>query len=94
MVKQDSLGKGLVPGIDLTGEVTESQSPDFAVGDTVIIHRPSTGNWIHDMGMDLLTNPWTPGSKDINMDRTITRRPTYAAFMWRATTRLAPWRIA
>ena len=28
-----------------------------------------------------------------DMDRTITRRPTYAAFMWRATTRLAPWRI-
>ena len=24
------------------------------------------------MGMNLLTNPWTPGSKDINMDRTIT----------------------
>ena len=28
-----------------------------------------------------------------DMDRTITRRPTYAAFMWRATTRLAPWRM-
>jgi len=28
-----------------------------------------------------------------DMDRTITRRPTYAAFMWRAVTRLAPWRI-
>src|SRR3954468_10408122 len=28
-----------------------------------------------------------------DMDRTITRRPTYAAFMWHATTRLAPWRI-
>jgi HAD superfamily phosphoserine phosphatase-like hydrolase len=27
-----------------------------------------------------------------DMDRTITRRPTYAAFMWRAVTRLAPWR--
>ena len=28
-----------------------------------------------------------------DMDRTITRRPTYAAFMWRAVTRLAPWRV-
>ena len=36
VVKQDSLAEGLVPGIDLTGEVTESQSPDFAVGDEKI----------------------------------------------------------
>jgi HAD superfamily phosphoserine phosphatase-like hydrolase len=28
-----------------------------------------------------------------DMDRTITRGPTYAAFMWRAATRLAPWRL-
>ena len=28
-----------------------------------------------------------------DMDRTITRGPTYAAFMWRAITRLAPWRL-
>src|SRR5262249_34359373 len=28
------------------------------VGDTVIVHRPSTANWIHDIGMDLLQNPW------------------------------------
>jgi HAD superfamily phosphoserine phosphatase-like hydrolase len=28
-----------------------------------------------------------------DMDRTITRRPTYGAFMWQAVTRLAPWRI-
>jgi HAD superfamily hydrolase (TIGR01490 family) len=29
-----------------------------------------------------------------DMDRTITRRPTYGAFMRHAVTRLAPWRIA
>ena len=29
-----------------------------------------------------------------DMDRTITRRPTYAAFMGRALWRLAPWRVA
>jgi HAD superfamily hydrolase (TIGR01490 family) len=28
-----------------------------------------------------------------DMDRTITRKPTYAAFMWHAVTRLAPWRL-
>lgn len=28
-----------------------------------------------------------------DMDRTITRRPTYGPFMWMAVTRLAPWRL-
>ena len=28
----------LVPGIDLTGEVVESKSPEFAVGDLVLAH--------------------------------------------------------
>src|SRR5439155_14254520 len=51
---------------------TVANASGFAVGDTVIVHRPSTQQWINDMGMNLLTNPWTPGSKDINMDRTIT----------------------
>src|SRR5262249_6500996 len=45
---------------------------NLAVGDAVVIHRPSTQQWINDMGMNLLDMPWTPGSKDINMDRTIT----------------------
>jgi acrylyl-CoA reductase (NADPH) len=33
----------LVPGIDLTGEVVESQSPDFAVGDLVLAHGYDIG---------------------------------------------------
>jgi acrylyl-CoA reductase (NADPH) len=33
----------LVPGIDLTGEVVESQSPDFAVGDAVLAHGYEIG---------------------------------------------------
>ncbi|MBS4727378.1 oxidoreductase [Mycobacterium sp. SM1] len=33
----------VVPGIDLTGEVVESQSPDFAVGDTVLAHGYDIG---------------------------------------------------
>jgi putative YhdH/YhfP family quinone oxidoreductase len=47
VVKQDSLAKGLVPGIDLTGEVTESQSPDFAVGDAVVAHGYQIGTGQH-----------------------------------------------
>jgi hypothetical protein len=42
------------------------------VGDTVIVHRPSPANWIHDIGMDTLTNPWQPNSKNLDFDRVIT----------------------
>lgn len=45
----------------------------FAVGDRVFVHRPSPANWIHDLGMDLLTYPWAAGSKDLRSDRVITR---------------------
>jgi hypothetical protein len=41
-------------------------------GDEIVVHRPSTAEWIHDIGMDLLENPWQPGSKDLNFDRVIT----------------------
>src|SRR5262249_26689798 len=43
------------------------------VGDTVIVHRPSPANWIHDIGMDQLQNPWQPNSKNLDFDRVITR---------------------
>ena len=33
----------IVPGIDMTGEVVESQSPDFAVGDAVLAHGYEIG---------------------------------------------------
>jgi autotransporter-associated beta strand protein len=54
----------------------------LAVGDRVVVFRPSTTNWIEDIGMDLLGPgsggeaddvPWTAGSKDVNSDRIITR---------------------
>lgn len=45
----------------------------LAVGHTVIVRRPSTQNWINDINMDLLDNPWTAGSKDLYFDRVITR---------------------
>ena len=37
----------IVPGIDLTGEVVESQLPDFAVGDTVLAHGYQIGTGHH-----------------------------------------------
>jgi acrylyl-CoA reductase (NADPH) len=37
----------VVPGVDLTGEVVESQSPDFAVGDSVVAHGYQIGTGHH-----------------------------------------------
>ncbi|MEM7576237.1 MAG: hypothetical protein AAF328_02075 [Planctomycetota bacterium] len=59
--------------------VTNASS--FAVGDRVIVHRPSTAEWISDIGMDQIPprsdggsiTQWTPGSRDRNSDRIVTR---------------------
>jgi hypothetical protein len=45
----------------------------LAVGDSVIVERPSTTQWIHDIYMDLLATPWTAGSRNLFFDRVITR---------------------
>lgn len=53
----------------------------FSVGDTVRIERPSTANWISDLGMDMIpprtdggtTTQWQPGSFNIRYSRVITR---------------------
>jgi len=37
----------IVPGIDLTGEVVESKSPDFSVGDKVLAHGYQIGTGHH-----------------------------------------------
>ncbi len=37
----------IVPGIDLTGEVVDSQSPEFAVGDAVLAHGYEIGTARH-----------------------------------------------
>src|SRR5262249_7083054 len=42
------------------------------VGDSVIVHRPSPANWIHDLGMDVSKLAWLPGTKDLESDRVIT----------------------
>ncbi len=51
---------------------TVDSTANLHVGSTVIVTRPSTQNWIDDIGMNLLTNPWTPGSKNLDSDRVIT----------------------
>ena len=43
------------------------------VGDTIVVHRPSTQEWINAIGMNKLANPWEPGTKDLVFDRVITR---------------------
>jgi len=50
----------------------------FHQGDAVIIHRPSTLNWIHELGTyhfggGITTLGWKPGEKDLYFDRTIKR---------------------
>lgn len=53
----------------------------FAVGDTVRIERPSTSEWIHDLGMDAIpprddggtVTQWQEGDFNIRFDRVITR---------------------
>jgi hypothetical protein len=48
-----------------------SASVPFAVGDNIIVQRPQTQSWIDAIGMDLLTDPWTPGT-GLEFERRIT----------------------
>jgi len=50
-----------------------ADASELRAGDSILIVRPSTAEWIHDIGMDQLDNPWTPGSKDLKFERVITR---------------------
>jgi autotransporter-associated beta strand protein len=65
----------LVPAGSRTFEVDSTSG--LAVGDTVIVKRPSMANWIADIDMDQLgpypVVPWAEGSKDLLFDRVITR---------------------
>src|ERR1019366_8436690 len=45
----------------------------LAPGDHVFVRRVATSDWIHDIGMDLLTNPWTASGYNIDMARVIPR---------------------
>ena len=54
---------------------------NWTVGDLIQIHRPSTSEWIRDLGMDQIPpradgrsiTQWTAGSRDQNYERVITR---------------------
>jgi len=50
---------------------------NFTVGDQIIVHRPSTAEWIAKLGMDRIemkhpkVRQWEPGTYDFHFDRTI-----------------------
>jgi len=49
----------------------------FSVGDSVMIFRPSTANWISDIGMDRIaerpgTKQWSADGYNLNFERTVT----------------------
>ena len=45
----------------------------LTVGSRVMITRPSPANWIHDIGMDLVSPAWTAGGFNVLNERFITR---------------------
>ena len=70
-----AIGDDYVP-VGATTFTVDDASP-FAVGDEVIVHRPSTAEWIHELGMDRIpaienTVQWAPGEFDLEFERRIT----------------------
>lgn len=45
----------------------------LAVGDRIVVHRPSPQEWIESLGMHLLEVPWEAGTKNVEVERAITR---------------------
>ena len=73
-----NLNQPLVPSG--TRSFSVDSTAGLSVGNTLIIYRPSTTNWISDIGMDQLlldpntgNTPWYAGTKDLSFDRVITR---------------------
>lgn len=48
-----------------------SHPDSFAVGNNVILTRPSTAEWVDSLGARAPGVGWRPGSRDLNWDRTI-----------------------
>lgn len=58
-----------------------SGTDGLAVGDRIVVHRPSTEEWIRELGMDRIRNRpgtpagttkmWSPGGYDLHIERTI-----------------------
>ncbi|MBK9990223.1 MAG: hypothetical protein IPP19_05690 [Verrucomicrobia bacterium] len=62
-----------------TNQLTLTNVDGLAIGTRVVIHRPSTKEWIHALGMDQFTGSfadirlnWLPRSRDLEWDRTVT----------------------
>ena len=73
--KEIKIADAYVPVNALTFHVVDPS--DFKAGDMIIIHRPSTQDWINKLGTDhfgggLTALAWKPGERDINWDRKIT----------------------
>jgi hypothetical protein len=56
-----------------TNSFRVNSTAGLSVGDSIFLTRPSTAEWIHDIGMDQLDIPWTAGSKNLKWERTVTR---------------------
>ncbi len=58
--------------------ISVANASGFKVGDPIIVHRPSTAEWIHTLGMDRIemshpnVHQWEPGTYDFQFDRIIT----------------------
>ncbi len=60
---------------------TVADAATFSVGDDIVVFRPSTANWISDLGMDMIpprsdggtVTQWTAGSRDLHSERKIVR---------------------
>ena len=78
-----SFSRGSNPSLTITDQYVPvgattfhlSATTGLAVGNKIIVQRPSTQKWIDDIGMgvaDLGTEAWSPNSSHIQADRTIT----------------------
>lgn len=66
----------LVSDVTETGYQAVNPSTNFvplsiSPGSTVVVQRPQTQSWIDAIGMNSLTNPWTPGT-GLEFERTVT----------------------
>jgi hypothetical protein len=52
-------------------DVSVSSAAGFAVGDAVLVSRPSTREWVRELGCDAFGVGWRPGSRDVRWDRRI-----------------------
>ncbi|HEY8971387.1 MAG TPA: DUF6298 domain-containing protein, partial [Puia sp.] len=60
----------------LTGLASQGGAAAFKVGDMVLVHRPSTAGWVHELGMETFGGGisalgWKAGQRDIFWDRKV-----------------------